>query len=202
MNETILIQQIREKFNILKTGMSEAVRRRWAAAEAKALGRGGITLVAKATELSISTIRQGLREIDQGVPLYMYRSRKPGGGRKKTTAKDKILLSDLESLVDPLTRGDPVSPLRWTCKSTRKLAQELNNLGHHVSYHTVGEFLRELGYSLQGDRKTQEGRNHPDRNKQFEYINNRTLVYQKKGQPVISVDSKKKELVGSFKNVG
>jgi transposase len=196
MNETILIQQIREKFNILKAGMSEAVRRRWAAAEAKALGRGGITLVAKATELSISTIRQGLREIDQGVPLYMYRSRKPDGGRKKTTAKDKILLSDLESLVDPLTRGDPVSPLRWTCKSTRELAQELNNLGHHVSYHTVGELLRELGYSLQGDRKTQEGRNHPDRNKQFEHINNRTLVYHKKGQPVISVDRKKKERIG------
>jgi transposase len=195
-------EQIREKFESLRMGMSEAVRRRWAASEAKALGRGGTSRVARATGLSIPTIRRGLRELGQGAPLYIHRSRKPGGGRKKAAAKDEAILVDLEALVDPLARGDPMSPLRWTCKSTRKLAQELRSRGHAVSYHTVGELLHALGYSLQSNRKTQEGGKHPDRNAQFEHINTRVRDFQKRKQPVISVDAKKKELVGNFKNAG
>ena len=149
MEDERATEQIREKFESLRMGMNEAVRRRWAASEAKALGRGGISRVVRATGLSIPTVRQGLRELEQGAPLYLHRSRKSGGGRKKTAEKDEAILADLEALVDPLARGDPMSPLRWTCKSTRKLAQELRSRGHSVSYHTVGEFLHTLGYSLQ-----------------------------------------------------
>lgn len=202
MDEKPLLQAIREKFEALQPGMSEAVRRRWAATEARALGRGGVSLVASATGLSISTIRQGLKEIEQGVPLYMHRSRKPGGGRKKSTVRDPAILVELEAMVDPLARGDPMSPLRWTCKSTRNLARELNNRGHPTSHHTVGELLHELGYSLQSPVKTQEGGKHPDRNKQFEHINSRVQDFHERGQPVISVDGKKKELIGNFKNAG
>jgi transposase len=143
-----------------------------------------------------------LRELEQGAPLYQHRSRKSGGGRKKTAEKDEAILADLEALVDPLARGDPMSPLRWTCKSTRKLAQELSSRGHSISYHTVGGFLHALGYSLQSNRKTQEGGKHPDRNAQFEHINTRVQDFQSREQPVISVDAKKKELVGNFKNAG
>lgn len=202
MEDERATEQIREKFESLRTGMNEAVRRRWAASEAKALGRGGISRVARATGLSIPTIRRGLRELEQGAPLYLHRSRKSGGGRKKAAAKDEAILADLEALVDPLARGDPMSPLRWTCKSTRKLAQELRSRGHSVSYHTVGEFLHALGYSLQSNRKTQEGGKHPDRNAQFEHINIRVQDFQSREQPVVSVDAKKKELVGNFKNAG
>lgn len=202
MKDERATEQIREKFNSLRTGMSEAVRRRWAATEARALGRGGISWVARATGLSIPTIRRGLSELEQDAPLHTHRSRKSGGGRKKVATKDETILIDLESLVEPLARGDPMSPLRWTCKSTRKLAQELNNRGHIVSYHTAGELLHALGYSLQSNRKTQEGGKHPDRNAQFEHTNMRVKDFQKRKQPVISVDAKKKELVGNFKNAG
>lgn len=196
------VDLIRSKFESLQAGMHEAVRRRWAAAEARALGHGGIKLVAEATGLSIPTIQRGMRELEQGTPLNMHRARGPGGGRKKLTAQDVTLLADLEALVDPVTRGDPMSPLRWTCKSTQKLAGELHHRGHSISYHTVGELLHNLGYSLQSNRKTREGRNHPDRNAQFEYLNARVQDFQKREQPAISVDAKKRELVGDFKNAG
>lgn len=143
-----------------------------------------------------------MRELRQGIPLEVFRARRPGGGRRKLTAKDATLLADLEALVDPATRGDPTSPLRWTCKSTLKLAEELHNQGHGLSAHTVGEILHRQGYSLQSNRKTREGAQHPDRNAQFEYLNARVKEFQERGSPVISVDAKKKELVGDFKNAG
>jgi hypothetical protein len=198
------VDLMKQKFETLCPFMDERMRRLWAAAEAQALGRGGITAVAAATGLSRTTITQGMRE-QQG-STEAERSpdqiRRPGGGRKAVTERDPTLLRDVEALVDPLTRGDPQSPLRWTCKSTRRLATELQGLGHAVSARTVARLLRGMHYSLQANRKTQEGSVHPDRNAQFEYINERTKVFQARGQPVISVDTKKKELVGDFKNGG
>jgi hypothetical protein len=198
------VDLIKQKFETLCPFLDERMRRLWAAAEAQALGRGGITAVAAATGLSRTTITQGLRE-QQG-STEAERSpdqiRRPGGGRKAVTERDTTLLRDVETLVDPLTRGDPQSPLRWTCKSTRRLATELQVLGHTVSARTVARLLRGMHYSLQANRKTQEGSAHPDRNAQFAYINERTKAFQARGQPVISVDTKKKELVGDFKNGG
>ena len=202
MNGTPTVEEIRHKFEALKEGMNEAVRRRWAAAEAKSFGRGGITLVSKATGLSRPAIRRGLMEFEQGVPLDIHRARRPGGGRKTVTAKDETLLTDLEFLVAPATRGDPMSPLRWTCKSTLKLAAELRGRGHCIDPSTVGKLLRQQGYSLQSNRKTNEGGKHPDRNAQFEHINALVQSFHQRGNPVISVDAKKKELVGDFKNAG
>ena len=198
------VDLIKQKFETLCSFMDERMRRLWAAAEAQALGRGGITAVAAATGLSRTTITQGLRE-QQGrteAERSPAQIRRPGGGRKAVTERDTTLLRDVEALVDPLTRGDPQSPLRWTCKSTRRLATELQGLGHAVSARTVARLLRGMHYSLQANRKTQEGSAHPDRNAQFEYINERTKAFQARGQPVISVDTKKKELVGEFKNGG
>jgi transposase len=195
-------EDIQRKFEALREGMNEAVRRRWAATEAKLLGRGGLALVAQATGMSRGTVRRGLEELERGLPLSVQHARRPGGGRKEATAKDPSLLSDLESLVDPATRGDPMSPLRWTCKSTQKLADELRNRGHTISGHTVGGLLHQQGYSLQSNRKTHERRNHPDRNAQFEHINAQVRAFQQRGTPVISVDAKKKELVGNFRNAG
>lgn len=202
MDEDASRKVIQRKYEALRAGMNEAVRRRWAAAEAIAMGSKGARLVAQATGLSLPTIRRGMRELKQGIPLEVCRARRPGGGRKKATAKDETLLADLEALVDPVTRGDPTSPLRWTCKSTLKLAEELHNQGHGISAHTVGEILHRQGYSLQSNRKTREGAQHPDRNAQFEYVNDRVKEFQRRGAPVISVDAKKKELVGDFKNAG
>lgn len=196
------IETIRSKYDALRAGMNESVRRRWAASEALALGRGGMTLVAKATGLSVPTIRRGLRELKTGASLSVERVRGPGGGRKKVTAKDETVLRDLEALVAPSTRGDPMSPLRWTCKSTTRLAAELQRQGHSVSTQTVWTLLRSLGYSLQSNRKVREGVSHPDRDAQFEHINARVEEFQRNGQPVISVDTKKKELVGDFKSAG
>ena len=198
------VDLIKQKFETLCSFMDERMRRLWAAAEAQALGRGGITAVAAATGLSRTTITQGMRE-QQGrteAERSPDQIRRPGGGRKAVTERDTTLLRDVEALVDPLTRGDPQSPLRWTCKSTRRLATELQGLGHAVSARTVARLLRGMHYSLQANRKTQEGSAHPDRNAQFEYINERTKAFQARGQPVISVDTKKKELVGDFKNGG
>ena len=152
--------------------------------------------------MSRTTITSGLKELEDSEELDKDRVRKKGGGRKKIIDKDQTLMNDLESLIEPVTRGDPESPLRWSCKSTRKLAEELNNTGHDVSHVTIANLLSELGYSLQGNKKTIEGASHPDRNAQFEYINLMAQKYQQNGQPVISVDTKKKELVGNFKNVG
>jgi hypothetical protein len=198
------VDLIKQKFETLRPLMDERMRRLWAAVEAQALGRGGLTAVSAATGLSRTTIAQGVRE-QQGLtaeePLT-HRIRRAGGGRKAVTAQDTTLLRDVESLVDPLTRGDPQSPLRWTCKSTRRLATELKTMGHTVSARTVAHLLRALHYSLQANRKTKEGGAHPDRNAQFAYINERTKALQTQGQPVISVDAKKKELVGDFKNGG
>jgi len=198
------VDLIKQKFETLCSIMDERMRRLWAAAEAQALGRGGITAVAAATGLSRTTITQGLRE-QQGrteAERSPGQMRRPGGGRKAVTERDTTLLRDVEALVDPLTRGDPQSPLRWTCKSTRRLATELQGLGHAVSARTVARLLQGMHYSLQANRKTKEGSAHPDRNAQFEYINERTKAFQARGQPVISVDTKKKELVGEFKNGG
>jgi hypothetical protein len=186
--------------------MDERMRRQWAAAEAAELGWGGVSAVAGATGLSRTTITAGLRELRQraeqpDAPLPA-RIRRPGGGPKRLTETDPGLLPALEALVDPVTRGDPDSPLRWTCKSTRRLAEELTRQGHPLCPRSVAALLRDAGYSLQANRKTREGGGHPDRNAQFEHINTQVTALQGRGQPVVSVDTKKKELVGDFKNGG
>jgi hypothetical protein len=182
--------------------MGEAMRRRWGAVEARALGRGGATRVAEATGLSLPTIRRGLRELDSGVPLQTARQRQAGAGRLPRVIEDPKLLHDLDALVDPVTRGEPNSPLSWTCKSTVQLAKELQACGHAVSHDTVGRLLHQLDFSLQALRKTREGADHPDRDAQFHYIARKVRQFQRRGQPAISVDTKKKELVGLFKNAG
>jgi transposase len=195
-------ERLREKYDALSAGMGEAMRRRWAAVEARALGYGGLARVSEATGLSRPTIRRGLRELDERAPLRATRQRAAGGGRPRREAEDPKLLRDLDALVDPVTRGDPSSPLRWTCKSTNRLAEELRARGHTVSHQTVGRLLHELHFSLQADRKTREGADHPDRDAQFRYIVRNVRQFQRRGQPAISVDTKKKELVGPFKNAG
>lgn len=199
---------LREKHSALAPIMDERLHRRWAASEALALGWGGITLVAQATGLSQTTIRAGIAELKIRHPLTGEgtqddsRIRRRGGGRKPLSQTDQTLCRDLKELVDPATRGDPQSPLCWTCKSTRHLAETLVRKGHQVSHQTIERLLRDMGYSLQGNRKTREGSGHPDRNAQFEHIANKVRSFQRRGQPVISVDTKKKELVGDFKNAG
>jgi transposase len=203
MTGTSAIATVRQKYEVLASLLHEKARRRWAAAEALSLGRGGISTVAEATGLSRPTIRKGIAELRQGTTAGDESSlRAAGGGRPSLTATDRLLLTDLKRLVDPTTRGDPMSPLLWTCKSTRNLAEALGELGHDVSHQTVARLLDLLGYSLQANRKTEEGKDHPDRNAQFEYINKKVKAFQRRGQPVISVDTKKKELVGNFKNSG
>jgi transposase len=203
MNEYL---PIAEKFKALGPILNEQGRRLWAATEAIVLGRGGVSLVAQATGLSRPTIYAGIRELrgeQAAIPgRGQGRSRRSGGGRKRRVEHDPTLLTDLEALVEPTTRGDPQSPLRWTCKSVRRLAEELRAQGHQVSPQVVGNLLHAADYSLQGTRKTREGGKHPDRNVQFEHIAARVRDFQKRHQPVISVDAKKKELVGDFKNAG
>jgi hypothetical protein len=200
------VKATRGKWDALRGVLDERGRRRWAAVEARALGRGGVQVVVKATGLSRSTVQRGLVELDLPADAEVLagttRTRHPGAGRKPLTETDSGLGEALERLVEPTTRGDPMSPLRWTCKSTRQLANQLTGQGHAVSHAKVGQLLADLGYSLQGNRKTKEGASHADRNKQFEFINARVQDFQTRGQPVISVDTKKKELVGDFKNVG
>jgi hypothetical protein len=174
----------------------------WAASEARALGHGGIALVERATGISRSTIQRGLRELEGRTQLPPDRTRQVGGGRKRTTAIDPTVLRDLDALVEPTAPGDPDSPLRWSCKSTRTLAVALQALGHSVSHTVVAELLHELGYSLQSNVKTREGRQHPDRDAQFRYIAETVTRAQRRGHPAISVDTKKKELVGDFTNGG
>lgn len=198
---------LKQKYDALSPYMDERIRRLWAATEAQALGWGGVTAVSAATGLSRTTITAGLietqrRAAGEAETFTTSRLRRPGGGRKKLTQTDRTLWCDLESLVDPATRGDPQSPLRWTCKSTARLAAELQARGHRVSIRTVACLLHDLDYSLQANRKTTEGRQHPDRNAQFEHINQQIQSYQQQRQPVISVDAKKKELVGDFKQGG
>jgi Rhodopirellula transposase DDE domain len=202
-----IVATVRQKFKLLQPVMTERMRRHWAASEALALPRGGISLVAEATGLSRTTIWTGIRELRAGPAPganadTSKRSRRRGGGRHCVEVDDPMLCRALEQLVDPATRGDPMSPLRWTCKSTRTLAQELQRQGHAVSHPTVALLLHYLGYNLQANRKTREITSHPDRNAQFEFLNAQVLTFQKRGQPVVSVDTKKKELIGDFKNNG
>jgi transposase len=198
-------QAVTEKYEALSDRLNEATLRLWAAVEARALGRGGVTTVAKASGLSRTTIYAGLRELDarpRAEAQGSDRIRARGGGRKRLINKDPGLLTDLDALVEPNTRGDPQSPLRWTCKSTPRLAEELQAKGHTVSQRTVCDLLAHLGYSLQATRKLREGGRHDDRDAQFAYIAAKVAQYQRDGDPVVSVDTKKKELVGDFKNAG
>lgn len=194
-------QQISKKLAMVIPHLNEKQRRLLMAAEAKILGWGGISKVAKATGVSRVTIHKALAEVE-GKKMIAERIRKPGGGRKDITEYHPDILEKLEALVDPVTRGDPRSPLRWTCKSTRQLSQELGRKGYSISNVTVADLLHRLDYSLQANAKTLEGASHPDRDAQFQYINSRVKEFLRRHQPVISVDTKKKELVGQFKNGG
>jgi len=182
--------------------LDEHGRRRFAAAEAASAGYGGVIAVARATGIARSTIGRGLSELRAGEEPEAGRIRRPGGGRRPLSETDASLLDDLRALVEPQTRGDPQSPLLWTCKSLRKLARGLCDMGHKIGRTVVGELLHELGYRLQANRKTREGGQHPDRDAQFHYINGRVKEALAAGEPAISVDTKKKELVGDFKNAG
>jgi len=193
---------IGERFRAMAGELNERQRRLWAAAEARSAGRGGIAAVARATGMAVETIRAGIRELESGETLERGRVRRPGGGRKPLTETDPTLLSDLERLLEADTRGDPESPLRWTAKSVRQLAAALAVLGHRVHFATVAKLLRLLGYSLQSNRKAREGASHPDRDAQFEHIDQTAKAAIDAGEPVISVDTKKKELIGDFKNAG
>jgi len=196
------VKLCRAKYRALAPALTERSRRIWAATEARAAGRGGITGVARATGIAYATIQRGLHELTTKRPLPPGRIRRPGGGRKKTRDKDPTLLADLEGLVEPTASGHPMSPLRWTSRSVRHLTAELQRMGHAVSRQLVAELLAAAGYSLQANRKTREGASHPDRDAQFRYINHHVRRFQRATQPVISVDTKKKELVGDFKNAG
>ena len=198
-----LVETIRQKYKVLRHTLNERSRRLWAAAEARAIGHGGIALVARATGISRSTIFRGMQEARRTRrPLPEDRVRRPGGGRKRARAIDPALTTALEQLVEPVSRGDPESPLRWTCKSTRLLARELSAQGHRASDWLVRQLLYDLGYSLQGNRKTKEGTRHPDRDAQFRHINTRVVRQLRLCHPAISVDTKEKELVGDYKNAG
>ena len=195
-------EEIHGRFEALEGHLDEQTRRLWAAAEALVIGRGGTQAVHAATGISKPVITTGLRELRGDVPLPVGRIRRTGAGRKRTADTDPTLLADLETLIEPTTMGDPESPLRWTIKSLRTLAAELERMGHPVSHRMVAELLTTLRYGLQGNRKTLDGSHHPDRNAQFLFINARVTALRDQGQPVISVDTKKKELVGFYRNGG
>jgi transposase len=197
-----IIQWIESKYRLITDQLSERARRRWAAVEASSLGYGGIAVVSAATGIAHSTIRRGLAELATGTGAGAGRQRREGAGRPGVEAVDPEVAAALERLVEPESRGDPQSPLRWTCKSTRRLSQELRVQGHQVGPSTVRKLLKKAGYSLQANRKTHEGKSHPDRDAQFRYINGRVRAQQRRGQPTISVDTKKKEVVGNLKNSG
>ena len=204
--DAAVVESVRRKFAALRPVLDERARRQWAAAEAIELGWGGISTVAEATGMSRVTITHGIEEVrarrGSAEEEVTTRIRRAGGGRKPLIETDPELMQALESLVDPVTRGDPMSPLRWTCKSTHKLSEELRRQKHPIGPRTVASLLRHAGYSLQANRKTREGKQHPDRNAQFEYINSQVERFQKQRKPTISVDTKKKELVGDFANGG
>ena len=197
---------VRQRFKHLESELDERGRRIWAASEAALIGHGGVRLVSSATGMAESTVRIGSRELktkrSMRVANLPRRVRRNGGGRKALVQGDPLLPTRLEGLVEPGSRGEPMTPLRWTLKSTRRLARELTSQGHAISHAKVGQLLDELGYSLQGTRKVLEGANHPDRNAQFEHIARKVSEFQRRGQPVVSVDAKKKELVGEFANSG
>lgn len=202
MPEATVVEWIRGKFVAMVGELDERGRRRWAATEAVSLGWGGIVAVAEATGISDRTIRNGIRELKAADSLPGDRQRRPGAGRPAREEQWPQLIGALEALVEPGARGDPMSPLRWTCKSTRTLAAELKRQGFPVSHAKVAKLLKRQGYSLQANRKTREGKQHPDRNAQFEHINRRVMAYQRRGQPAVSVDTKKKEVLGNRKNPG
>jgi len=208
MQDAKAIDRIRRKFKPLRNVLDERARRLWAGTEAAELGRGGVTAVARATGLSRTTIRAGMTEL-QGLAKTRGKSvgdasriRRPGGGRKTRTHHDPLLVAALEALVEPTVRGEPESPLKWTIRSTRALAKSLVGQGHSASHVTVAKLLDDAGFSLQANRKTDEGQSHPDRDAQFRYINRQVKKFHRVGQPTTSVDTKKKELVGNFKNGG
>jgi hypothetical protein len=202
MTDHRIVEWIRSKFRSLSGELPERSRRCWAAVEAASLGHGGVSAVSEATGIARSTIRRGLRDLSGGQTLPEGQQRRSGGGRKRAEEIDSELCLALERLVDPESRGDPESPLRWTCKSTRLLARQLTKQGHPVSSTLVGQLLNEAGYSLQANRKTREGLSHPDRDAQFRRINRRIQEQQRLGQPAVSVDTKKKETLGKKKNPG
>ena len=195
-------QAIHRRFQDLAGELDERGRRLWAAAEARSHGRGGSAAVARATGMAPDTIRKGRRELESGETLEPGRVRRPGGGRKPLVEADPTLLADLERLVDEDARGDPEQPLRWTAKSVRQLAEALREAGHEIHFTTVPKLLRSLGYSLQSNRKAKEGTQHPDRDAQFRHINAKVSAAIEAGEPAISIDTKKKELVGEFENGG
>src|SRR4030042_3947786 len=203
MDEQMVIS-VAEKYKSLISILDERGRRVWAAIEARSLSRGGVSVVSKATGLSRTTIHTGISELKNKskTTIVPGRIRKDGAGRKPLTHHAPDILAALDSLVEPTTRGDPESPLRWTCKSTRRLADEMQKCGYRIGDRKVAGLLHEMKYSLQANAKTIEGAQHPDRNAQFEYINTQTKAFASKKQPVISVDTKKKEIVGKFKNGG
>ena len=196
------LERIRVKYEALASSLSERSRRLWCATEAMDIGWGGMSLVSRATGISQLTIWRGTQELKSGEVLESGRIRRPGGGRKKVAEKDSTLRQDIESLVEPTVSGNPECPLLWTYKSVRKLAVELGAMGHDISFRTVADVLRDAGYTLQSNRKAQEGRGHPDRDAQFGTSTGRSWPFNARRQPVISVDTKKKELVGNFKNAG
>ena len=202
MPDANVIEWIRDKYLAIVADLDERGRRRWAAAEARSLGRGGVTAVAAATGISDRTVRNGIRELVDPEAVPSGRQRKPGGGRRSREDSQPELIRALEALIEPVTRGDPMSPLRWTCKSTRVLERELTAQGFRIGSTKVGELLKSRGYSLQSNRKMLEGAQHPDRNAQFEYIARRVKARQRCGEPAISVDTKKKETLGNLKNSG
>lgn len=207
MNPDNLLEIIEAKYSALEPYLDERTRRIWGAAEARALGRGGMSRVSEATGMSRATLRSGMEAIEQmsqadDEGLELGAIRRPGGGRKRLTATDATLLEDLATLIEPGTRGDPESPLRWTTQSTHQLATTLQEMGHQVSPRTVYSLLREQGYSLQANRKTDEGKGHGDRDEQFQHINQQVEQHQQAGQPVVSVDAKKRELIGEYSNPG
>lgn len=197
-----LINQVKQRYDLMVAHLSEKDKRLWAASEANTIGRGGDTIVCQATGISRVTIGKGKKELTGKSDGIKKRIRKTGGGRKRLMEKNPALIKDLDMMIDPLTRGDPESPLRWTCKSTYKLAEALQKKGHNVSQKTVYLMLQEMGYSMQANRKIKEGKQNPDRNAQFNFIYKQVKEFQGDGQPVISVDAKKKENIGQYKNTG
>ncbi len=196
------ILQVRQRYQIICAYLSENSKRTWAASEAITIGRGGDTIVSEATGMSRVTISRGKAEVNGEISDDSGKVRKPGGGRKSLNKKDPNIIRDLDLMISPLTRGDPENPLRWTCKSTYKLAEALKAKGHKISQKSVYSLLQEMGYSMQSNKKIIEGKQHPDRDEQFHFINRKVKNFQGQGYPAISVDAKKKENIGLFKNSG
>jgi hypothetical protein len=194
--------KIAERWRLFGPECDERRKRLWAASEASAHGPGGVALLARVTGMSEETVRRGLAELESGERLEQGQVRRAGGGRRRVIETDPTVVEDLDRLIDPVTRGDPQSPLRWTSKSLDKLCAALVGMGHEISARTLGKLLKGQGFRLQANEKTREGADHPDRDAQFEYINETVKTALAAGQPTVSIDAKKKELVGDYKAVG